>query len=173
MRTLIRISMLTIALSVALIAGCATTMVPVGTDRNEGLPPAVDMIVGQKYPQFQRTDPYTPIAITIRNNTNSEVQLRYTQFTLYDPQGRTFVIAPVDEVFDWLRYYQMWDPYYGPYFPRPVGKFVFREGRLKPHKEIQVVMFFNQATRYGEGHYKLVAQIPENLRPLEFTFRLE
>lgn len=172
MRKLIRLSLLPLAVLALLVAGCATTMVPVGHNREPGVTPAVDLFVGQKYPSFHRDDPYTPVHVTIRNNTSKPVQLRYSQFTLYNPDGRAYVIAPVREVFEWLRL-RHWGMYYATYYPRPVGRYVFREGILKPHKEIQAIIFFNQATRFGQGSYRLVAKIPENNRPLEFQFRLD
>jgi len=160
------------ALALALVAGCTTTMVPVGSNRAEVGPVMVDVIVGQRFPSFMRTDPYTPLHITVRNHSDSWIHLRYSYFTLVDPDGRAYVIAPVEEVFDWLRWGR-WDPYYGSYYPRPIGDYVFREGRLKPRKEMQAVAFFHQATRFGQGLYTLVVNVPENQRPLEFAFRLE
>lgn len=160
-----------LALLALVAAGCSTTMVPVGAHRAPG-PLAVDVIVGQEFPHFYRSDPFTPVYVTFRNNTSHKVQLKYSQFTLIDPHGREFIIAPVREVVDWLRYGR-WDLYYAPYYPRPVGRYVFREGRLMPGSEIQAVMFFHQATRFGQGIYTLVARIPENMQPMEFRFRLK
>lgn len=159
-------------LALLFFGGCATTMIPVGSNRADVGPGAVDIIVGQKFPSFHRYDPYTPLHVTIRNNSDKWVQLQYSFFTLHDPEGRAYVIAPVDEVFDWLRF-NYWDMYYASYYPRPVGDYVFREGKIKPHKEVQAVLFFNQATRHGQGVYRLVASIPENGKPVEFQFRLK
>jgi hypothetical protein len=164
--------LLLISIAVLFVAGCSTTMVPVGASKPPGQPAPVDIIVGQEYPRFHRSDPFTPISVTVRNNTGKWIHLRHGQFTLFDPSGQAFVIAPVREVHDWLRYGR-WDLHYGPWYPRPVGDFVFREGRLKPGKQLQTIMFFNQATRFGQGTYRLVANIPQNGRPLEFTFRLD
>lgn len=160
-----------LALLALLAAGCSTTMIPVGANRAPH-PLAVDLIVGQEFPHFNRHDPFTPVHVTFRNNTSHKVQLTYNQFTLIDPQGREFIIAPVRDVFDWLRYGR-WDLFYERYYPRPVGNYVFREGRLMPGNEIQAVMFFHQATRFGQGIYTLVARIPENQQQLEFRFRLK
>lgn len=147
-------------------------MIPVGQTRDAGQATAVEIIVGQKFPTFHRSDPYTPIHVTIRNRSDEWIQLKYNYFTLFDSGDRAYVIAPVDEVFNWIRY-ERWARYYGPHFPQPATQYVFREGKLKPHKEVQAIMFFHQATRYGHGTYKLVANIPENNRPLEFSFRLK
>ena len=163
---------ITIALAMIVMSGCTTTMIPVGSNKAPGEITAVDIYVGQRFPRFYRSDPFTPLHVTIRNNTDKWIQLRYSQFTLFDPAGNAFVIAPVSQVHDWLRY-ERWVRYYAPYYPNPVREHIFREGRLKPHKEIQAVMFFNQATRFGQGTYRLVARIPQNGRPIEFTFRLD
>ena len=161
-----------LALLILFAAGCSTTMVPVGTSKAPGAVPAVDLIVGQKFPRFYRNDPFTPIHVTFRNNTDKWIPLRQGQFTLIDPEGRQYVIGQVDEVFDWL-HYERWSHYYAPHYPNPIERYVFREGRLKPHKQIQAVLFFNQATHYGQGTYRLIANIPQNGRPLEYTFRLD
>ncbi len=160
-----------IALAMATLAGCTTTMVPVGANRDAAGAAAVELTVGQEFPTFYRSDPYTPIHVTIRNNTSERVQLRYSFFTLYDPAGRAYLIAPVRDVVHWL-HLGRWNPYYAPYYPRPIGNYVFREGRLAPHDEIQAVIFFHQATHFGQGDYRLVANIPQNGRPTEFAFRL-
>jgi hypothetical protein len=168
MRNLIAIAAL---LSLVLMVGCTTTMVPVGYSKPVGAA-AVDIFVGQKFPRFFRNDPYTPLYVTIRNNTSQWVQLRYGMFTLYDPAGRPFVIAPVDEVHEYIRF-ERWTSYYAPFYPHPVRSYIFREGRLKPNKQYEAVMFFNQATRFGQGTYRLVADIPQNGAPIEFRFRLD
>jgi hypothetical protein len=130
------------------------------------------MIVGQDYPHFDRYDPYTPVHVTIRNNTPKKVHLLYNHFTLIDPAGRAYVIAPVRDVVEWVRY-ERWHRLYAPYYPAPVGQYVFREGRLAPGRDVQAVMFFHQATRYGQGIYTLRADIPENGQSMEFKFRLK
>ncbi len=168
MRKLIPIALVLILFT----AGCTTTMVPVGSSKPAGAKAAVDIFVGQKFPRFFRSDPYTPLHVTIRNNTGEPVQLLQNMFTLYDPQGRAYVIAPVDEVHEYIRY-ERWVRYYAPFYPHPVRNFIFREGRLKPNKQYEAVMFFNQATRFGQGTYRLVAVIPQNGPPIEFTFRLD
>ena len=152
-------------------AGCATTMVPIGSNTSTGKN-AVDLIVGQEYPRFHRDDPYTPIHVTFRNNLNRKVSLKHAYFTLIDPLGRKFVIAPTRNVVEWVRY-DRWRHYYAPYYPSPVGRYVFREGRMLPRADLQAVMFFHQATHVGQGTYTLVAHIPENRRPIEFKFRLD
>ena len=160
-----------ITLAMATLAGCTTAMVPVGTNRDVAGEAAVEITVGQEFPTFRRSDPYTPIHLTIRNNTSERVQLRYSFFTLHDPAGRTYLIAPLRDVIHWLRR-GFWNPYYAPFYPRPISNYVFREGRLAPHGEIQAVVFFHQATHFGQGDYRLVANIPQNGRPTEFVFRL-
>lgn len=151
--------------------GCSTAMVPVGSNTQPGDRLAIEMIVGQELPRFDRSDPYTPIHVTFRNHTGRSIKLNYGYFTLIDPAGRRFIIAPVNRVVDWLRY-EKWSRYYRPYYPNPIGRYVFREGILKPGREVQAVMFFHQATRYGQGTYRLIANIPENRQPIEYTFRL-
>jgi hypothetical protein len=154
-----------------IIASCSTAMVPIGSNTQPGEPLALQVIVGQELPKFDRSDPYTPIHVTLRNTTNRRINLRYAYFTLVDPAGRQFVIAPVERVVDWIRY-ENWSRYYRPYYPSPIGRYVFREGMLKPGREIQAVVFFHQATRYGQGTYRMIVNIPENRRPLEFAFKL-
>lgn len=164
--------MIILAAMALVTAGCATAMVPVGGNAYRSGTMAVDVIVGQKFPTFHRSDPFTPIHVTIRNNTPQKVQLKYSYFSLIDPAGREYVIASAPNVVDWLRY-ERWSRYYGPYYPQPIGRYVFREGRLDPGAEIQAVIFFHQATHYGQGTYTLMARIPENRQPLEHTFRLK
>jgi hypothetical protein len=158
--------------SLLLVAGCTTTMVPIGQNKPSGPATAVDVFVGQKYPHFFRDDPYTPLHVTIRNNTDKWISLRYGMFTLFDPAGRAYVIAPVREVYDYIRY-DRWMNYYAPFYPSPVRDFIFREGRLKPYKQYEAVIFFNQATHFGQGTYRLVVNIPQNGAPMEFLFRLD
>ena len=47
-----------IALAMATLAGCATTMVPVGANRDVAGATAVEITVGQEFPTFHRRDPY-------------------------------------------------------------------------------------------------------------------
>lgn len=168
MRKTIIITLVVVAITAL---GCSTAMVPVGSNSPHSKM-AVDLIVGQEFPHFQRSDPYTPIHVTFRNNTPSKISLKYSYFTLIDPKGREYILAPVVEVVDWVRY-DRWDSYYAPYYPNPVGKYVFREGRLRPGKQLQAVMFFHQATRFGQGIYTLRANIPANRQPIEYKFRLK
>jgi hypothetical protein len=160
-----------IALVATLTFGCSTAMVPVGSNTGPGDKLALEVIVGQKLERFERRDPFTPIHVTFRNLSNRRIHLKYSQFALVDPAGRRFIVAPVDQVVDWLRY-DRWYSYYGPYYPEPIGRYVFREGWLKPGRELQAVIFFHQATRFGQGVYNLRINIPENQRPLEFQFKL-
>ena len=153
-----------------LLTGCSTAMVPVGANRAAG-PLAVDVIVGQDFPHFYRSDPYTPVHITFRNNSPKKVQLKHSYFTLVDPGGHEFVIAPIPRVMDWLKW-NHWHRY-ARYYPTPIGRYVFREGRLSPGAEMEAVMFFHQATRWGQGTYTLRAAIPNNTQPVEFKFRLK
>lgn len=156
---------------VILTAGCTTAMVPVGSNTFPGDAVAVQIIVGQRLEKFDRDDPFTPIHVTFRNVTNRKIHLSYSYFVLEDPAGRRYIVAPVNRVVDWLRY-DRWGLFYRPHYPEPIGQYVFREGWLKPGREVQAVMFFHQATHAGQGIYKLHARIPENRKPLSFAFRL-
>jgi hypothetical protein len=169
MRNALKILLVLMAM---LTAGCATTMIPVGPPEHRLGSLPVDVLVGQEFPHFDRSDPFTPIHITLRNNTKRKVDMRYSYFSLVDPEGRVFIIAPVDSVASHIshEYLMGYSWYQRSKSPR---NYVFREGRLQPDAQYAAVAFFHQATLYGQGVYTLRVHIPENRKPIEFTFRLK
>ncbi len=169
MRQTLLISLVAI---LALSLGCSTAMIPVGGPGQQLGTMPVDVIVGQEYPSFDRSDPFTPVHITLLNNTKRKVEIHYSYFTLVDPHGHEYVIAPVQRVapeltHERLRHFSWYRSY------KPLRDYIFREGRMQPGTQYAAVAFFHQATRLGQGLYTLRVRIPENGKPLIFTFRLK
>lgn len=86
-----------ISVLIYFITSCGVRLVPVEdiiTRESNG----IIVTVGKQNKSFYKDDLYTPVYITIANNTEKKIRIDYKNFIMADDQNNQFVSVPLDKV---------------------------------------------------------------------------